>query len=218
MRPNPQLRRLASCIATAPTPAARCAPPTSAPTSAFPAGCTACATTAALLFIDLRDHYGLTQLVADPDTPGLQDRRDGARRVGDPRRRRGARRAPEDRQRQPADRRDRGLRAARSRCCRRPRNCRCRCSASRTIPEDMRLQVPLPRPAPRDAAQEHRAAHRRSSPRCAGAWREAGFTEFPTPILTASSPGGRARLPGAVAASIRASSTRCRRRRSSTSS
>ena len=41
-----------------------------------------------LLFIDLRDHYGMTQVVADPDFTGFQDGRDGARRVGYPRRRR----------------------------------------------------------------------------------------------------------------------------------
>ena len=34
-----------------------------------PAGCTASATTADLLFIDLRDHYGLTQLVIEPSSP-----------------------------------------------------------------------------------------------------------------------------------------------------
>ena len=43
-----------------------------------------------VLFIDLRDHYGLTQVVADPDSPGLQDRRDAARRMGGADRRQGA--------------------------------------------------------------------------------------------------------------------------------
>ena len=41
-----------------------------------------------LLFIDLRDHYGMTQIVVDPDSPGLQGGRDGARRMGHPHRRR----------------------------------------------------------------------------------------------------------------------------------
>ncbi len=66
--------------------------------------------------------------------PGLRRAREGARRMGDPHRRRGEgarRRAgqPED-----PDRRDRGLRDRASRCCRRPRSCRCRCSARSTIP------------------------------------------------------------------------------------
>jgi len=39
-----------------------------------------------VLFIDLRDHYGITQVVADPDSPAG---RDGARRMGDPHRRLG---------------------------------------------------------------------------------------------------------------------------------
>ena len=46
-----------------------------------------------LLFIDLRDHYGLTQVVADPDSPGVQDRRDAARGMGGADRRQGAPRA-----------------------------------------------------------------------------------------------------------------------------
>jgi aspartyl-tRNA synthetase len=29
-----------------------------------------------VLFIDLRDHYGMTQIVADPDSPRFQDRRE----------------------------------------------------------------------------------------------------------------------------------------------
>ena len=39
-----------------------------------------------LLFIDLRDHYGLTQCVVDPACAGLCRRREGSRRMGDPRR------------------------------------------------------------------------------------------------------------------------------------
>ena len=35
------------------------------------AGCTASATTAGLLFIDLRDHYGITQVVVDGDSPAF---------------------------------------------------------------------------------------------------------------------------------------------------
>ena len=35
-----------------------------------------------LLFIDLRDHYGLTQVRGRPGFAGLQGRREGARRNG----------------------------------------------------------------------------------------------------------------------------------------
>ncbi len=42
-----------------------------------------------LLFIDLRDHYGITQIVVDPDSPAFKAAENGARRMGDPRRRRG---------------------------------------------------------------------------------------------------------------------------------
>ena len=57
-------------------------------------------------------------------------------------------------------------------------------------PEDIRLQIPLPRPAPRDAAPQHhdRAAQIVDSMRTR--MKEQGFTEFQTPILTASSPEG----------------------------
>ena len=63
-----------------------------------------------LLFIDLRDHYGLTQVRRRPRQPGLQGGRDGALRVGDPRRRQGARAARGHRQPEAADRRGRGVR------------------------------------------------------------------------------------------------------------
>ena len=64
---------------------------------------------------------------------GLQDGRDGARRMGDPRRRRGQGAHGRDRQRRTCRPARSRFSRARSRCCRRPRNCRCRCSASRTI-------------------------------------------------------------------------------------
>ena len=62
-------------------------------------------------------------------------------------------------------------------------------------PEELRLQVPLPRPAQGQDAQEHHAAHQviASHP---PAHDRAGFMEFQTPILTAE-PRGRARLSGA---------------------
>ena len=42
-----------------------------------------------LMFVDLRDHYGLTQLVLHPETPGFDAGRAPARRERDPHRRRG---------------------------------------------------------------------------------------------------------------------------------
>ena len=39
-------------------------------------------TTGVFLFIDLRDHYGMTQVVADPRFARFQHRRSGARRMG----------------------------------------------------------------------------------------------------------------------------------------
>ena len=86
-----------------------------------------------VLFIDLRDHYGITQVVADPDSPGLQGGGDAALRMGGAHRRQGAAAAGRHRECRPADRRGRGLhprdRGARAA----PPNCRCRCSASRNI-------------------------------------------------------------------------------------
>ena len=67
------------------------------------------------------------------------------------------------------------------------------------LPGGHAAQIPLPRPAARAAAQEHHAALARSSIRSRRRMMEQGFIEFQTPILTASSPEGRARLPGAVA-------------------
>ena len=83
-----------------------------------------------LLFIDLRDHYGLTQLVLHPETPGFEAverlRAESVIRVdGEV-----VARDASVGERQPADRRDRAARHRPSRSCRKPPNCRCRSSAS----------------------------------------------------------------------------------------
>ena len=52
---------------TGPRLAARSEEPTRASKCGCRVGCIACATMAGLLFIDLRDHYGLTQCVVDPE-------------------------------------------------------------------------------------------------------------------------------------------------------
>ena len=93
-----------------------------------------------LMFIDLRDNYGLTQLVLSPETPGLCGRRAAARRKRGPHRRRGggARRPRRLTRTCPPARSRCGC--ARSRFCPKPPNCRCRCSARPDYPEELRLK------------------------------------------------------------------------------
>ena len=87
-----------------------------------------------VLFIDLRDHYGLTQCVVDPDSPAFKDaeklRSEWVVRIDGKVRRRPDgtdNRRTADRQGRDLRQRDRGAGAGRP-------NCRCRCSASRNIP------------------------------------------------------------------------------------
>ena len=146
----PKQDRFAPCIATVPTPAARCARPTSATTCGCPAGATASATTAASCSSTLRDHYGMTQCVADPEFAGLQGGREAALGMGGADRRQGAQAPGRHRQPRAADRRGRGLhqrhrgagagRRAADAGVRRP-------GISRGDP----AQVPLPRSASRPA-------------------------------------------------------------------
>ena len=65
-----------------------------------------------LLFIDLRDHYGLTQCVFAAGSPGLRRGRRGAAGERDHRHRQVVRARGRDRQPAPADRRDRAARRA----------------------------------------------------------------------------------------------------------
>ena len=143
-----------------------------------------------VLFIDLRDHYGLTQVVADPDSPGLQGRRDAALGMGGADRRQGAPAPGRHRESRPADRRGRGLSRPRSRCWARPANCRCRCSAIRNIRRTSGCNYRFLDLRRERLHQQHHDARRRSSIRSARRMKEQGFFEFQTPILTASSPEG----------------------------
>jgi aspartyl-tRNA synthetase len=92
-----------------------------------------------VLFIDLRDHYGLTQVVADPDSPAFK--------IAETVRGEWVIRIDGVVKERTADTVNPNLAtgeievfARRSKSCRRPRNCRCRSSASRNIPEDVRLK------------------------------------------------------------------------------
>ena len=104
-----------------------------------------------------------------PGFAGLQDCRDGARRMGYPRRRRGQGAhwpRPSTPTCRPAKSR---FSRARSRCFRPPRNCRCRCSASPTIRRTSASSTASSTCAARRCTRTSSRAPR-SSPRCAGAW------------------------------------------------
>ena len=92
-----------------------------------------------LLFIDLRDHYGLTQIVVDPDSPAFKAaerlrsewviRVDGTVKARD----------AGDRQPRPADRRRRGLRRRPSRCSRQAAELPMPVFGDQEYPEETRL-------------------------------------------------------------------------------
>ena len=170
-----------------------------------------------LLFIDLRDHYGLIQCVADPERAGLRRRRAGARRMGGPRRWQGGARARAI----PSTRICRRARSrcgsARLTCCRRRTSCRLPVFGEPDYPEEIAAQIPLPRSAPRDDPPQH---HEALGDRIvAQAPHERGrLLRVPDADPDRLVARGRARLPGAVAACIPANSMRCRKRRSSSSS
>ena len=113
-----------------------------------------------VLFIDLRDHYGLTQVVADPDSPAFKIaetlRSEWVVRID------GKVRAPARRHRKsrPADRRGRGLHQ-RDRGAGPGRRIADAGVRRAGISGGNTAQVPLPRPAPRQAAPQHHDARRR---------------------------------------------------------
>ena len=169
-----------------------------------------------VLFVDLRDHYGLTQIVAARRQRAARGPRASARRIGGDGRGRGGLARPRGDQSEPADRRDRGRRRRRSPSSPPPRSCRCRSPARPIIP---RISASATAISTCAASGSHANIVLRSQVISSIRRRmiEQGFTEFQTPILTASSPEGARDylVPSRVHP---ANSTRSRRRRRCSSS
>ena len=147
---------------------------------------------------------------------GLRARRDAEAGMGGAHRRRGGGAADRDAQSQPADRRgrgqgerDRGAVGGQGAAAPRVRRAR--------LPRGDAAQISLPRSSAREPARQHHEAaghHLVASEAHAGR----GLLRVPDTDPDRFEPRGRARLSRALAACIRASSTRCRRRRSNSSS
>jgi aspartyl-tRNA synthetase len=141
-----------------------------------------------VLFIDLRDHYGMTQIVADPDSPAFKTaetvRGEWVIRVDG-----------EVKARTPEETVNPNLPTGAIEVFAREIEVLSKAElplpvfGEPDLPGRHPPEVPLPRSAPRNAARQHHEAHGNhleDAPSMAGA----GFTEFQTPILTASSPEG----------------------------
>ena len=150
-----------------------------------------------LLFIDLRDHYGITQVVADPDSSAFKEAEKLRCGMGGAYRREGAQASCRHGKSRSADRRGRGLyqrdRGARAR--RRAADAGVRgAGISRGDP----AQVSFPRSAPRASPPQHHEArrdHRFDPPPHEGA----GIFRVPDADPDRILAGRRARLSGAVA-------------------
>ena len=122
-----------------------------------------------------------------------------------------------ERQSGAAHRRRRGRRRRRSTCSRRPRRCRSRWPGTQDIPEEQRLRYRF-----LDLRREKMHANVVLRSQVISSIRRRmtrrRVSRVPDADPHVELAGRRARLSGARAASIRASSTRCRRRRSSSSS
>jgi aspartyl-tRNA synthetase len=141
-----------------------------------------------VLFIDLRDHYGVTQVLADPDSPAFAEvekvrsewviRIDGTVKARD----------AVAGQRQDPHRRDRGVRD-RARGARRGGGAAAAVFGEQEYPEETRLKYRF-----LDLRREKLHANIVLRAGVIASLRrrmtEQGFTEFQTPILTASSPEG----------------------------
>ena len=141
-----------------------------------------------VLFIDLRDHYGLTQVVADPDSPAFKVaeklRAEWVVRVDGK-----VRRRPEGTENPDLPTGEVEVYIREIEVLGRRPNCRCRSSASRNIRKRCGCKYRF-----LDLRREH--LHRNIMKRGAvinslrRRMKEQGFFEFQTPILTASSPEG----------------------------
>jgi aspartyl-tRNA synthetase len=168
-----------------------------------------------VLFIDLRDHYGITQCVADPDSPGVQGSGKVPLGMGGADRRQGAPR-PEgtDNPELPTGMVE--VYVSEIEVLGPAAELPLPVFGEQEYPEDIRLKY-------RFLDLRREKLHQNIMTRGAivdsmrKRMKEQGFFEFQTPILTASSPEG-ARDFWCRRGFIPENSTRCRRRRSSTSS
>jgi aspartyl-tRNA synthetase len=139
-----------------------------------------------VLFVDLRDHYGMTQIVADADSAALP-LLEGLRVESVVTIEGEVKRAPRHRQPEPADRRDRGLRPVRHGAAAAEELPPV--AGEQEYPEDIRLKFRF-----LDLRRETLHANIVKRTKVISAMRQrmeaAGFTEYSTPILTASSPEG----------------------------
>ncbi len=190
-----------TCTATALTPAARCAQATSAQTVRLAGWCHRIRDHGGLLFIDLRDHYGITQCVADPDSPAFKTaerlRSEWVVRIDGKVRKRPAGTENPDLPTGAVEvfiseievlsaggrTADAGVRRA-------------------GISGGHPAQIPLSRPAPRPPARQHHEA-RRDHRFAAPAHEGAGLLRVPDADPDRVEPGRRARLPRAVATASR---------------
>ncbi len=112
-----------------------------------------------LLFIDLRDHYGLTQVVADPDSPAFRAaetvRSEWVIRVDGK-----VRERPEGTLNPELPTGEVEVFASEIEVLSAAKELPVPGVRRAGLPRGPQVAVPLPRPAPRDAAQEHRAAQR----------------------------------------------------------
>ena len=157
--------------------------------SAFRAGFTACATMAGCC-----SSICATITASRRSWPipirRLSRRRKGARRMGGPRRRQGQHRARPAPSTRPGDRRDRGFRNRDRGAVEGRRTAAAGVRRSRLSRRTSRLKYRFLDLRRETMHQQHHAALARSSPRLRRRMSEQGFTEFQTPILTASSPEG----------------------------
>ena len=169
-----------------------------------------------LLFIDVRDHYGITQVVADPDSPAFRTaervRSEWVIRVDGK-----VRDRPDGTVNSDLPTGDVELFAAEIEVLSEAKELPLPVFGEPDYPEDIRLTyrfLDLRRESLHAIIMKRLAITRAIRNRM----HDAGFNEFPTPILTASSPEGARAIFWCRRACIRASSTPCRKRRSSTSS